>query len=438
MSSFPHAFRFAFVAVIIATVFPIARPPLQAQEAMSMSAMMQGPLGLSHARMGSGTTWLPDSTPMYAVHRMWGDWTLMLHGAAFAQYDHQGSDRGDDQVGVIDWEMAMAMRRIGTGQLHLHGMFSLEPLTIGAHGYPLLLQTGETYKGEPLHDRQHPHDLFMEVAAMFEQPVAGSLATSLYAAAVGEPALGPVAYMHRPSAQNDPFAPLSHHWQDATHITFGVFTGALYSRWWKLEGSVFNGREPDENRWNFDYAGRSLDSYAGRFTVNPTGRVSLSAWYGYLKSPEALEPDESVHRYGSSLVIVAPGMAGGSWATTFVWGANAHDGTSAHSLLAETNLELGPRNAVFARIETVRKTAAELVVPNADPDTEYPIAAAALGYVREIATLPGLTLGLGGRASVNVITRSLEPTYGTRHPAGIDVFLRLRPRLAPAEASHQH
>jgi hypothetical protein len=296
MSSILRSFRFASTTVVTASVIAVAGPALHAQETMSMSSMMEGPLGISHARMGSGTTWLPDSTPMYAVHRMLGDWTLMLHGAAFAQYDHQGSDRGDDQAGIIDWEMAMAMRRIGTGQLHLHGMFSLEPLTIGARGYPLLLQTGETYKGDPLHDRQHPHDFFMEVAAMFEQPVASNLATSLYAAAVGEPALGPVAYMHRPSAQNDPFAPLGHHWQDATHITFGVVTGALYSRRWKLEGSVFNGREPDENRWNFDYAGRSLDSYAGRLSVNPTGRVSLSAWYGLLESPEALHPQYSVLR----------------------------------------------------------------------------------------------------------------------------------------------
>jgi hypothetical protein len=137
-------------------------------------------------------------------------------------------------------------------------------------------------------------------------------------------------------------------------------------------------------------------------------------------------------------VIAARGVGGGSWATTSLWGATAHDGSAEHSWLAETNLELGPRNAVFGRLEAVRKTAADLVVPNADPDAEYPIAAAVLGYVREVATIPGLTIGLGGRGSVNFIPRSLEPTYGTRHPAGIDIFLRIRPRLAPTEASHEH
>jgi hypothetical protein len=36
--------------------------------------------------------------------------------------------------------------------------------------------------------------------------------------------------MHRPS-QHDPDAPIGHHWQDSTHITFGVATlGAVAQR----------------------------------------------------------------------------------------------------------------------------------------------------------------------------------------------------------------
>ena len=34
-------------------------------------------------------------------------------------------------------------------------------------------------------------------------------------------------FMHRPSAADDPFAPLGHHWQDATHEAFGVVTTGL-------------------------------------------------------------------------------------------------------------------------------------------------------------------------------------------------------------------
>src|SRR3989441_8210395 len=155
----------------------------------------------------------------------------------------------------------------------------------------LLVQTGESYQGVPLHDRQHPHDLFMELSALYERPVARNLGLSLYLAPVGEPAVGPVAFPHRPSAGDDPMAPTSHHWQDGTHITFGVVTAGVFTRNAKLEASWFNGREPDENRTHFDYTGRRLDSYSARLTVNPGPRWSLSTWYAYLKSPEGLHPD---------------------------------------------------------------------------------------------------------------------------------------------------
>src|SRR5207248_11142621 len=120
--------------------------------------------------------------------------------------------------------------------------------TIGARGYPLLLQTGESYQGRPLIDRQHPHDLFMELAAMFEQPVASDLALSVYGSPVGEPALGTVAFMHRPSAQSDPISPLGHHWQDATHISYGVATTSVYAPRSSREGSIHHRRETAEDR----------------------------------------------------------------------------------------------------------------------------------------------------------------------------------------------
>jgi hypothetical protein len=390
-----------------------------------MHEMMAGPLGISHTRMGSGTTWLPDSSPMHANHKMWGKWMVMLHGVAFLQYDKQYTRRGDDQLGIIDWEMIMAMRRVGSGMLHLHGMASLEPATIGAKGYPLLLQTGESYRGRPLIDRQHPHDLFMEVAAIFEQPLAPNLAISLYGAAAGEPALGPVAFMHRPSAQSDPFAPLGHHWQDATHISYGVATLGLYSRRWKLEGSIFNGREPDENRWDFDF--RRLDSYAGRLTVNPTGRWSFAGWYGFLDSPEELHPEESVRRYGASALYSGRGWQGGEWATLVMLATNAHGGETEPSAVFESNLEVGRRNTVFARYEYVRKSAEDLVVPDVPEHQRYNINSIVAGYIREVASIRGGTIGVGVRASLNFIPESLEPTYGTRTPGGFAVYLRVRP-----------
>ena len=398
-----------------------------------MAAMMDGPLGISHVRMGSGTSWMPDSSPMHANHKMWGDWTVMLHGVAFAEYDDQGSTRGDRQLGVIDWEMLMLMRRVGSGMLHLHGMASLEPATIGAKGYPLLLQTGESYKGAPLHDRQHPHDFIMELAALFQQPIASNLALEFYGGLAGEPALGPVAFMHRPSAQNDPFSPLGHHWQDATHISYGVLTAGIYSRQWKLEGSWFNGREPDENRWDLDL--RRLDSYSWRLTVNPTGRLSLSGWYRFMPSPEALHPDEPVHRYGASAAYGGRGINGGAWGSMLLWGANAHGGHASNSLAAESNLEIGSKDAVFARAEYVRKSAADLVLPVVEPEQQFDIRSLVGGYIREIASIPGGSIGIGGRVSVNFIPGALEPFYGTRTPTGFAVYFRVRPKAMTTNGS---
>ena len=56
---------------------------------MGGSAMPSLPLGIPLSRAGSGTAWLPDSSEAYAAHRTVGDWTVMLHGAAFGQYDRQ-------------------------------------------------------------------------------------------------------------------------------------------------------------------------------------------------------------------------------------------------------------------------------------------------------------------------------------------------------------
>lgn len=412
--------------------FILAVLPAAAAAQHDMTSMMDGPLGVSHVRMGSGTTWMPDNSAMHANHKMWGDWTIMLHGVAFGQYDYQGSKRGDDQFGVIDWEMLMAMRAVGSGMLHLHGMVSLEPLTIGAKGYPLLLQTGESYKGQPLHDRQHPHDAVMELAAMFQQPIARNLAVELYGGIAGEPALGPVAFMHRPSAQSDPLAPLGHHWQDATHISFGVMTAGLYSRSWKVEGSVFNGREPDENRWNLDM--RRLDSYSGRVTVNPNQEWSAAAWYGYLASPEELHPDESVRRYGASLLHGGRGVRGGMWSSMLLFGANAYEGRSRPSAVAESNLEIGLRNTVFARAEFVRKGAEDLVLEGIDTDRQFDVKSLVLGYVHEIASIHGATIGVGGRGSVSFVPDALGKFYGTPAPKGIDFYVRIRPK---AMAQHE-
>jgi hypothetical protein len=433
------------VGAIAAALVTFAHAPVIAQHQhgdMQMPAVMR-PLGLPDSRMGSGTSWLPDASAMRALHGSWRGWMLMLHGTAFLQYTDQGSIRGDSQLGLTDWEMATAAHSLGGGFLQLNVMTSFEPFVIGARGYPLILQTGESYRHEVLHDRQHPHDLFMELATHYEHEITNRAAVSLYTAAVGEPAVGPVAFMHRPSAESDPMAPLGHHWQDASHESFGVITAGVYGRRAKIEGSVFNAREPDEYRFNLDYQGARLDSYAGRLSLAPSSWLTAAAWWAYLNDHDRHEAGSKMHRYGASLITQRRGVGAGDWSTSLVWGANVHhhtgiDHAAAHgeagasphhrtnSVLLETNLGLGEKDVLFARIERVQKNGGELGFTGGDLTQPFEIRSIAAGYARTVFSLGRAEVALGGRGAINFIPQTLELTYGTRTPKGFALFARVR------------
>jgi hypothetical protein len=387
---------------------------------------MTGPLGISMERIGSGTTWIPDAVILPSRHFMAGTWMVMLHGFLFGQYDEQSGPRGLNQLGSLNWAMVMADRPLGGGRLQLRFMPSLDPWTVGKCGYPLLLQSGETCDGRPLVDRQHPHDFFMELSAVYERALSSSVALLFYAAPAGEPALGPVAFMHRPSAMDEPQAPLGHHWQDATHISFGVLTAGLYTRTIRLEASAFNGHEPDERRWNFDPI--VLNSYSARITINPTPNWSFTTGYGRLDNPERALPAERVHRLIASAMHGTPVGTDGQWASAVIYGRNAHTGHSAsHSALIETEAVLDRHNTIFSRVEYVQKSGHELQLPDVEDDRLFGVAALSVGYIRELQRGRGITLGVGTRATLNMVPSALEPFYGSRTPVGGMVFLRLRP-----------
>jgi len=433
--------HFRKFAVVCALWIVAAQPArLVAQHVHGAGAdSSAGPLGIPMDRMGSGTTWIPDAVSVPSRHLMAGPWMLMVHGFVFGQYVRQGGPRGDDQLGSLNWMMVMASRELGGGRFEARTMLSLDPGTVTARGYPLLLQTGESYQGQPLHDRQHPHDFWMELGALYERPVSSTVGVSLYAALSGEPALGPVAFMHRPSSMDDPMAPLGHHWQDATHTSFGVVSVGLFGSRWKLEGSVFNGREPDEHRWNFDRI--RLDSYSARLILNPNAHWSLSAAYGFLESPEAHAPEESAHRVTASAMYGKAIGSEGQLAATVVYGVNRMGGGSepaewSHTFLAESEAILNRRHTVFGRFEWVRKTAEDLVLPVQDPHQHFHFASLSAGAIRELGRGLGMTLGVGARGTINLLPRTLEPFYGSRTPIGAMVFLRVRPFHRPRGDEH--
>ncbi|MGZ3458166.1 MAG: hypothetical protein ACXU86_06615 [Archangium sp.] len=383
-------------------------------------------------RRGSGTSWQPDVIPPSMLHAGVAGWGLMLSGVLFGGYDAQGGSRGDSAFTGIGWLMLMADRELPSGQLVASVMLSPEPFTAGPNGgYPLLLQTGESYKGEPLHDRQHPHDLFMELALSYSHYFSDTWGVMLYAAPAGEPALGPVAFPHRVSAWYDPLAVLGHHWQDSTHISFGVLTVGLLTPMAKLEFSWFNGREPDENRYDLDL--RVPDSFSVRMSVNPTARVSAQVSYGYLKSPELLEPDISVHRLTASATYHAPFGSNGFWATTAVFGRDVErEEAPTNSFLLESSLDLDGHHVVFGRAEAVQKTGHELVLPEPLAHTVFGVGNLVLGYVYNLGPFGPVRPGVGVRGSLDVVPAGLEPFYGSRTPVGGMVYVRL------ASAMSQH
>ena len=393
--------------------------------------MASPPLGIPASREGSGTSWLPDESPMYMLGWQAGPWELDAMWNAFLQYLHDGSSRGESQLGSVNWVMGMARRPLGAAQIRARAMLSLEPLTVKRCGYPDLLATGETCRAAPLHDRQHPHDMLMELSAGYAHPVSSAVALDLYAALSGEPALGPVAFPHRISAMPTPIAPMTHHWLDSTHISFGVVTAGVYGRRWKLEGSAFNGREPDEHRYDLDLA--PLDSFSGRIWLLPDAHWSLQVSAGFLREAEAGiagAPRTDVTRTTASATHHRALGRGGTWATTAAWGRNAEHGKGTNALLVESVLDPDERNVLFARIEAAEKSAEALAISGGNDAVRW-IGKAALSYVRQlpIELGPGreILVGLGAGVSVNAVPSAFEMAYGSRWPLGFSLFLNTRP-----------
>ena len=373
------------------------------------------------SREASGTSWQPDATPMMGIETMGETWSTMLHGAANLVYDDQGGPRGDTKTFTESMLMAIAQRPLGIGTFGLRGMVSLDP-TIGRSGYPLLFGTGETANGrDPLIDRQHPHDLFMELAATYSVPLSDHSSVFGYIGLPGEPALGPPAFMHRFSGSDIPEAPLTHHWLDSTHITFGVTTLGYVWRDFKVEGSAFNGREPDQSR--YDIETRHFDSASGRLSWNPSPQWALQVSHAYLDSPEQLEPDVSVKRTTASATYQAA-IKENPWQTTLAWGRNQKNpGDTTDGWLLESTIQI-QRHTLFARAERVDN--GELF-RKGEPwhGRSFAINKLSLGAIHDFYKGDHVALGIGALVSRYDKPSTLDDIYGS-DPKSSMVFLRAK------------
>lgn len=382
------------------------------------------------AHATSGTSAEPNSTPAPMLMTMQRGWMLMLHGNGFVADIQQTSPRGGDKLFSTNWTMGMAQRNAGPGLLTLRTMLSLEPATITGRRYPLLFQQGETAYGVPIADGQHPHNLVMEAAALYDLRIGEKALLSFYAAPVGDPVIGPIAYPHRASAAEDPVATLSHHQEDSTHISDDVVTAGLTVEWLRLEASGFHGREPNEHRWEVQQG--AMDSWSVRATVQPGQNWSGQYSVGRLHSPEALFPGDDQDRQTGSAMYNRPLGKDGNWASTLAWGRtrDVPGKLLENSYLLESTVRFAQRNYAFMRIEDVDRTT-ELIVseralpPGFEERSAGRVQAYTFGYDRDVGHLPHLESALGVEATVYAPGSRLQPVYGS-DPAGFVVFLRMR------------
>jgi hypothetical protein len=387
---------------------------------------------MSMAAMGSGTSWQPPSGPMHMHYKNAGAWLLMFHYNIVAGVNRQGGPRGVTKAESANWFMPMAYHKLGKGTLQLRGMFSFEPFTFPPEGSPLLFQTGETYKGQPLIDKQHPHDLFMELSAQYTLPLGERGTWFTYFGYPAEPALGPVAFMHRMSAAENPSATLSHHLQDSTHISFGVLTSGFTYRWFKLEGSIFNGREPDENRYDFD--AHKWNSRSARLWFMPNKNWTMQISHGFLRSPEGQEPDADIRRTTASLQY-NKSFNRGNWAAAFVWGRNhVSEAGEIHNLngyTAESTVNFLDKNYLYTRLELVDKddllrAADRALLGIAQDHPSFRIGAYTFGGVRDILATDKVSVGIGSDLTFYSKPAILDSIYGN-NPVSWKLFLRIRP-----------
>jgi hypothetical protein len=368
-------------------------------------------------------------------------WQWMVDGQAFAQFIYEPPDFvhrtggfSTHQVNSVNWGMLMGQRAVGSGRVEVEAMLSAEPWTVPGCGALNFFQNGETCEGDTIHDRQHPHDLFMALTARYTRPWRGGWRWDLYGGPAGSPALGPTAFPHRASAADNPVAPIGHHWLDSTHISFGVVTAGLLSERVGLEVSAFNGREPDERRTDLDLG--PLDSIAGRLSWFASPRLSLQVSAGHLTEAEHQfepSPRTPIDRLTASASYERPLSAHGWWASTIAYGMNgghvvASDGADtfrlSNAVLAETAITLRGVDTIFGRLEVVGKPGHDLHVDIAPADI-LPIAKLQAGYVRHFPVGPALG-GVGVSGSVSEVPAALRARYDGRRVYGLSVYFVVR------------
>ena len=361
-------------------------------------------------------SWAQQPTPDQPAPSAW-QWST--DGRVFFGFNYQRRRFTDfDSWESQNWFMGSGERALQGGTLTLQSMFSLEPFTLHDIGSPQVFQTGEMFRGAPIIDYQHPHDLVMGLGAEYRRPLGrGTLIVG--ADVAGAPTLGPPVFMHRPSATEIPHPPLAHHHLDSTHITPGVLRGGVEAGPWRIEGSWFHGREPDDNRTDFDLG--ALDSAALRLSWTRDG-WSAQVSGAYLTQPEAVTP------FDAKRITASVGWTSG--AGRLAWFAAVGQNREIHgnleAYLFEATLRASPADIVYTRLESVAKDILDVGFhPGAfHRHRQSQVGALTAGYVRDWWRGSGGAIGTGADVTGHLVPANLVESYGA--PVSFHAFVRYR------------
>ena len=146
--------------------------------------------------------------------------------------------------------------------------------------------------------------------------------------------------------------------------------------------------------------------------------------WGYLKSPEQLEPNVNENRITASLTYNKP-FDGNNWATTFAWGRKMlRPGHTLDGFLLESAVVFQDTHTVFGRAERVNE---DELLGHAEhgPAPVFTPTKFSLGYIYDFQLAEHVKLGIGGLASRYIVPKGLDAAYGS-DPTSFMTFIRLK------------
>jgi spore coat protein U-like protein len=360
----------------------------------------------------SGTT--PNPGPAPWVTTGGGGWTF-FHGfnAHLTCVSETGPEEQRNEAFSTNWFVAGAQRTLGSrGFVLVRGRASLEPFTIpDDDGYPQMLQYVSPESGGVLVDRMRAQDLIGEAALDAGFRFGASALIHVYAAVVGDPALGTAPFALRASGSDFAEAPFAYDVQEPFHDATSVVTLGFASRILTLEGSVFHEAVTFGDHTEIDNG--DIDSSSARLTITPTPNLAIQVSRG------TLGEDAAERKVSTASIAYGSENA----AATALWTRREREGLPTETAYGFELALRGTRNTAIARAEWVDR-------PAGFPDTLSTTATEqtthfAVGYIFDFIATPTFRAGAGVNIDYHTQSHELPDRYGHK-PQSIYAFIRIR------------